>query len=200
MLEGLPKDVIYSCLCPYLELVELARCAQVSKYWLEMFRANGAFRHIKDRIVRAVPALENISSSYTDTYHYLKFAVYGVCKNFINIGNTKIVIGILKLHPVMRDLYVNVYSDNDSGQVIELYNDYTTIVFKNDLTGWEPKYLLTMHPKSVIYNTYSNNRHMRISHFSDAYFGYLLHCLLFPRYKTIFMSPKYYQVQNSIIP
>jgi hypothetical protein len=56
-MEGLPKDVIYSCLCPYLSLVELARCAQVSRKWLEMFRANGAFRHIKDRIYRAVPSL-----------------------------------------------------------------------------------------------------------------------------------------------
>ena len=56
-MEGLPKDVIYSCLCPYLELAELARCAQVSHQWLEMFRANGAFRHIKDRIARVVPSL-----------------------------------------------------------------------------------------------------------------------------------------------
>jgi hypothetical protein len=198
-MEGLPKDVIYSCLCPYLELVELARCAQVSKKWLETFRANGAFRHIKDRIGRAIPALEKISQSYTDTYHYLKFAVYGVCKNFICIRNTNIIIGILKLHPDMRDLHVNVYSSKNSGiQVIELYGKNINLVF-DDSTGWTSKNLLTAHPKSMIYNTYSNGR-LLISYFLNAHFEYLLYHLLFPGYKSRYTDQKIYYVQNRIIP
>ena len=169
-MEGLPKDVIYSCICPYLELVELARCAQVSRKWLEIFRANGAFHHIKDRISRVVPALEK------DTRLWLKYHIYPLCKPYglFKYGKQDEIIGVLKLNPKLKNFHVVTYITNSIDSmdlVIDMTDDKYRIIFEH-CKGDDDN-------DNCVYKTL-NNRLARRTQFCGCNFENALFRLLFP--------------------
>jgi hypothetical protein len=165
-MEGLPKDVIYSCLCPYLELVELARCAQVSRKWLEIFRANGAFRHIKDRISRAVPALEK------DTRLWLIYHIYPLCKPYglFKYGKQDEIIGVLKLIPYLKNFHVVSYFKNSMDLFIDTIDDKYRIIYGHHKGD---------HDNDIC--IYKTSHHMaKITQFCACNFENILFRLMFP--------------------
>jgi hypothetical protein len=179
-MEGLPKDLIYYCLCPYLELVELARCAQVSRKWLEIFRANGAFRHIKDRIDMALP--KYFTDNSDDTRLILKYRIYPLCKpdGLFNYGTQNEIIDVLKLNPKLNNLHIMKFIKNSTTLQIEIFVDGNVIFLEHNK-------LIT---QSHLPNLYLCSNAMRKSYFCACNFENAVFRLLFPGQQVKFPDPK----------
>jgi hypothetical protein len=78
---------------------------------LETFRVNGAFRHIKDRIGRAVPSLQ----PKNDYYSFLNNIQLRL------IPKTAIAELIIHLFPYFRILRHHCYIENGCNVIIEFY-------------------------------------------------------------------------------
>jgi hypothetical protein len=186
-MEGLPKDVIHACLCPYLSLVDLARCAQVSHQWFETFCANGAFRHIKDKIDAAVP-LEPLELPkkkrkkemyFCNTHQFLKYRVYPLCTPpaLGKCGNIDTIIRVLQLWPDLRNLPVHWFVRADNTVVIEFDRSFVFFIEYGAIRSIQNFYGYCNDGQSKICNT---NDRIILRHYKGNVFENALYRLLFP--------------------
>lgn len=63
-MQGLPLDIIHSCICPYLSLDDLRVCMNVSKNWFFTMIADGAFAHFKRKVLLQNPDLLEVFDAH----------------------------------------------------------------------------------------------------------------------------------------
>jgi hypothetical protein len=136
-MEGLLLDIIHANICVHLELADIARCMLVSRAWLHVFLADGALKHIKRRLIVAVPAMESKFTATqgdnrtitlkvsrakkrpkrwvfprTGTWYSLKKNIAPLCYRggLRQSKDNDIIIGVLRLDPHIRDTEVHCYT------------------------------------------------------------------------------------------
>jgi hypothetical protein len=194
-MEGLPKDVIYSCLCPYLELVQLARCMIVSHGWFRLFCVNDAFRHIKDRIIIPLEPLELPKKRrrkelyFCNTLQFLKYSVYPLCTPpaLGKCSNIDTIIGVLRLWPDLCNLPIHYFTRIDNTIVIEFGRSFVFFVEYGTIRSIESFYGYCNEGQSKICNT---NDRVILRHYKGNVFENAIFRLLFPNRLSDYRDPK----------
>lgn len=181
------KWFYHNLICPHLELVDISRCMQVSHEWYDIFRANAALCHIKDRICRAVPALGKYYKKDMSIAYFLKVIVYPY-SDYIWLSRSldiDIIVEILHLIPELSNLKINHFNHPmGNSKFIEFYSNETSVAVVFIIPPDIPRLYIAEHFIGNINSKIckSENNRARVSYFDRiTNGGNLILNLLFSR-------------------